>query len=138
MTIKTSLKGVTIESRRKQETFFSLFLFLSLLRMRASSEVFASRNMRESPREETGMFYFHACITGFACHFLTLREERDFCKRHDFSFSTSTVKLTSKSLRTVRKVYHFLPLAEAGTPMHAYIQGVPDAACHSPTNPMFR
>lgn len=54
--------------------------------MRASSEVFASRNMRESPREETGMFYFHACITGFACHFLTLREERDFCARERLLF----------------------------------------------------
>lgn len=115
MTIKTSLKGVTIESRRKQETFFSLFLFLSLLRMRASSEVFASCNMRESPREETGMFYFHACITGFACHFLTLWEERDFCarERHDFSFSTSTVKLTSKSLRCERSII-FYPSRKPG------------------------
>lgn len=76
------------------------------------------------------MFYFHACTTGFACHFLTLREERDFCARehHDFSFSTSTVKLTSKSLRTARKVHHFPSLAEARAPVHAHIQGVPDTA----------
>lgn len=84
-------------------------------------------------------FYFHACTTGFACHFLTLRQERDLCayEHYDFSFSTSTVKLTSKSLRTVRKVHHFPPLAEAGAPVHARIQGVLGTACHSPTVKIF-
>lgn len=98
--------------------------------MRANSEVFASRNMRESPSEENKMFYFHACTTGFACHFLTLWEECDFCARehHDFSFSTSTVKLTSKSLRMARKVHHFPPLAEARALVHVHIQGVLDSA----------
>lgn len=88
------------------------------------SKVFASRNTRrEPPERKTGRFIFtHGRPALRVIFSLSAEKNATFAReRHDFSFPTSTVKLTSKSLRTtsVRKVHHFPPLA--GLSVHARV-----------------
>lgn len=66
------------------------------------TEVFVGRNTRESPTgEQTRRFIFTHGRPALRVIFSLSGKNATFAReRHDFSFPTSTVKLTSKSLRT--------------------------------------
>lgn len=108
----------------------SLYLHVLLFLKSQSAPKFSRVVIRERAHgKKTGRFIFTHERPALRVIFSLSGKNATFAraKRHDFSFPTSTVKLTSKSLRTTWKVHHFPPLVELETLVD--IQGVQSVAC---------
>lgn len=96
ITIKVPFKRAIRSEKVRSISLFSFFF-------KNNSRLQSFRVIRERAHgRKTGRFIFTHERPALRVIFSLSGEERDFCarERHDFSFPTSTVKLTSKSLRT--------------------------------------